>query len=81
MVDDLPRFSTEVLHHMPFADAVLRLRELSLGGIDAEFWAAIRANLNRLEDARDWWAVCRRPLTPVMSEPEVLAAAADHLPA
>ena len=44
------------------------------------FWAAIRGNLNRLDDAREWWEVCRRPLAPVVSEPELLAVAAEHLP-
>ena len=44
------------------------------------FWAAIRGNLNRLDDAREWWEVCRRPLAPVVSEPELLAAAAEQLP-
>ncbi len=80
VVDDLPRFSAAVLHHLSYADVAPRLRELGLGGIDAEFWAAIRGNLNRLDDAREWWEVCRRPLAPVVSEPELLAAAAEHLP-
>ena len=80
VVDDLPRFSAAVLHHLPFADVAPRLRELGLGGIDAAFWAAIRGNLDRLEDAREWWEVCRRPLAPVVTEPELLAAAAEHLP-
>lgn len=80
MVDDLPRFSTAVLHHLSHAEVATRLRELGLGGIDADFWLAIRGNLDRLENAREWWEVCRRPLAPVVSDPQLLAAAADHLP-
>ena len=80
MVDDLPRFSAAVLHHLSHSDVAPRLRALGLGGIDDEFWAAIRGNLNRLDDAREWWEVCRRPLAPVVSEPDLLAAAADRLP-
>ena len=80
VVEDLPRFSAAVLHHLSYADAAPRLRELGLGGIDAEFWTAIRGNLTRLDDAREWWEVCRRPLAPVVTEPELLAAAAEHLP-
>jgi glutamyl-tRNA synthetase len=79
-VDDLPRFSAAVLHHMAYADAAPRLREQGLAGIDAEFWTAIRGNLTRLEDARTWWEVCRRPLAPVIVEPQFLTVAADHLP-
>ena len=69
VVEDLPRFSAAVLHHLSYADVAPRLRELGLGGIDADFWAAIRGNLNRLDDAREWWEVCRRPLAPVVTEP------------
>ena len=43
-----------------------RLREEGLGGIDAAFWQAIRGNLGRLEDAREWWEVCSRPLRPMV---------------
>jgi glutamyl-tRNA synthetase len=81
VLDDLPRFSAAVLHHLPFEEVAGRLRELGLGGIDAAFWQAIRGNLARLEDAREWWEVCTRPLAPVVTDPELLAAAADLLPA
>ena len=80
VLDDLPRFSAAVLHHLPFEGVAGRLRELGLDGIDAAFWQAIRGNLARLEDAREWWEVCRRPLAPVVTDPELLAAAADLLP-
>jgi glutamyl-tRNA synthetase len=80
VVDDLPRLSAAVLHHLPFAEVAPRLRELGLGGIDAVFWEAIRGNLARLDDAREWWEVCRRPLSPVVVEPAFLATAADLLP-
>ncbi len=79
-VEDLPRFSAAVLHHLSYSDVASRLRELGLGGIDAGFWAAIRGNLAKLDDAREWWEVCRRPLTPRVTDREVLTAAAEHLP-
>ncbi|MFL5337333.1 MAG: glutamate--tRNA ligase, partial [Geminicoccaceae bacterium] len=50
LVDDLPRFSAAVLHHLPFTDVAARLREEGLGGIDAGFWEAIRGNLAKLEE-------------------------------
>ena len=58
-----------------------RLREAGLGGIDAAFWQAIRGNLGRLEEAREWWEVCSRPLRPIVTERPLLAAAAELLPA
>ena len=80
VVDDLPRFSAAVLHHLPFAAVAPRLRELGLGGVDAGLWQAIRGNLARLEDTRDWWEVCRRTLQPVVADRALLAAAAELLP-
>ena len=80
VVDDLPRFSAAVLHHLPFAEVAARLRQLGLGGMDRDFWEAIRGNLARLQDAREWWEVCRRPLSPVLIETGYLATAADLLP-
>ena len=80
LVDDLPRFSAAVLHHLPFPEVASRLREQGLGGIDAAFWDAIRGNLAKLEDARLWWEVCSRPLRPEVTDRELLSAAADHLP-
>ena len=78
--DDLPRFSAAVLHHRSFDEVAPRLREAGLGGIDAAFWQAIRGNLARLEDAREWWEVCSRPLRPTVIDRDVLAAAAELLP-
>lgn len=80
VVDDLPRLSAGVLHHLPFEAAAPRLREQGLGGIDAGFWDAIRGNLARLDEARDWWEVCRRPLEPITGDRALLAAAAELLP-
>ena len=69
-----------MLHHLPFAAAAARLRELGLGGIDALFWEAVRGNLERLEEARLWWEVCSRPLRPEITDRELLSAAAELLP-
>jgi glutamyl-tRNA synthetase len=80
VVDDLPRFSKEVLHHLPFRAAAPRLRALGLEDAGEAFWTAVRGNLDRLEDAAAWWAVCTRPLGPVLADPELLAAAAVLLP-
>ena len=80
VVDDLPRFSAQVLHHLSFADVAWRLRELGLGGIDEGFWTAIRGNLATLAQSREWWEVCRCPLAPIVPEPALLALAAERLP-
>jgi glutamyl-tRNA synthetase len=80
VVDDLPRFSAAVLHHLPVPAVAGRLQALGLGEVDAAFWEAVRGNLDRLEEVRLWWAVCTEPLRPVVTDPELLAAAAELFP-
>ena len=79
-LDELRRTTAAVLHAIPFAVAEPRLRAMGLAEADPAFWDAVRPNLEHLTDARDWWAVCREPLTPVCEDPGLLAAAADLLP-
>lgn len=77
---DLLRLNARVLHHLPFEAVVARLEQAGLSGVDERFWLAVRPNLERLADARDWWSVTHAPLTPVVEEPEFLAQAAGLLP-
>jgi len=79
-VEELPRFSAAVLHHLPYDEVAPRLTALGLGEAGLTFWDAVRGNIDRLEDARAWWAVCTEPLQPVVTDPDLLAAAADLLP-
>lgn len=79
VVEDLPRFSQAVLHHLPYEAVASRLTALGVAGGEA-FWRAVRGNLGRLEEAQEWWEICTRPLQPVVADPELLAAAAGLLP-
>jgi glutamyl-tRNA synthetase len=40
----------------------------------------LRPNLQRLEDAAEWWRVVAGPVTPVVADAALLAAAAGLLP-
>jgi glutamyl-tRNA synthetase len=66
---------------MPFEAARPRLAALGLGEADAAFWFAVRGNLARLDDARDWWRVCRGPIAPVVEDAAFAKQAASLLPA
>ncbi|MSP66759.1 MAG: glutamate--tRNA ligase [Alphaproteobacteria bacterium] len=78
---DLWRLNAELLRRMPFAAVAERLAAIGLEAADARFWEAVRGNLTRLAEARDWWQVVRSDITPVREDPDVLAAAARLLPA
>ncbi len=74
---ELSRLNAQLLHDMPFDAAYGRL---GISAMDAAFWHAVRQNLGRLEEAREWWELCNEPLAPIIEDGEFLAAAAALLP-
>jgi glutamyl-tRNA synthetase len=74
---ELRAVNAKLLHLTPFEAVANRLPE----GATREFWEAVRPNLERVADAALWWRVCEGPVTPVIEEPDYLAAAAAALPA
>ncbi|MFD2234221.1 glutamate--tRNA ligase [Phaeospirillum tilakii] len=79
-LDALHRLDTRRLHGLAFAEARPRLAELGLPDADEAFWLAVRPNLTHAADAREWWAICRAPLAPVIEDAAFTRAAADLLP-
>jgi len=78
--DELYRLNAKILHHTAFADVKDRLLALGLDGIDESFWNAVRPNLEILSDIREWWAVAKGPVTPVISDLDFAKQAAELLP-
>ena len=72
---DLATLSARCLHHMDHADVANRLP----AGIGPAEWQTIRPNLTRLDDAAAWHAIIAGPITPVIEEPDYIAAAAAML--
>lgn len=78
--------STRLLHAKPFAEIAPKLATFGISGPKAEaFWAALHGNIDRIEDAQDWWALITTPQhfagqAGGIMEPEFLAQAADLLP-
>lgn len=76
---ELRTVNARLLHERAYADVAGRLTEMGVGGGEA-FWLAVRANVEVLADARDWWQVVAGPVTPEIEDEELGAAAADLLP-
>src|SRR5690606_8923530 len=56
--DELFVLNRALLHHMPFEDVRDRLQLLGIADERADaFWNAVRGNLDKLADARDWWRI------------------------
>ncbi|MEH3119037.1 MAG: glutamate--tRNA ligase [Methylorubrum populi] len=78
---ELDGMNARLVHAMPFPEASARLAALGIPEAVAEpFWTAVRANLGRVAEAGDWWRVVTGPVTPAISEPDLIAAAARLLP-
>ncbi|WP_267425585.1 glutamate--tRNA ligase [Methylobacterium sp. GC_Met_2] len=78
---ELDGLNARLVHAMPYADVADRLADLGVKADRAEaFWLAVRANLNRVAEAAEWWRVVAGPVEPVLIEPTVIAAAQDSLP-
>lgn len=77
---ELDRLNEKWLHALPYADVQPRLHALGLDDMDEAFWEQIRGNLSSLAEARDWWELLRRPLTPVIEDTDFTAHAAALLP-
>ena len=77
---ELTALSSAVLHRYEFSDVAHRLRELGLADATEGFWLAVRGNLTRLSDARDWWNVTTGAIDPLIDDPGFATTAAALLP-
>jgi len=81
---DLGHLNRQLIHHFNFDAVKARLEQLGIGGQRAaEFWAAVRDNLDNVEEAAKWWAIvteAQLPFTVDEDDREFLAAAAELLP-
>lgn len=62
---ELERLNPKVLHLYSY-NQVKDTPELK--AINEEFWLSVRSNLTRLADIREWWAICKEPLSPVIEK-------------
>jgi len=60
-----------------------KLAAIGLDNVDEEFWIAVRANLEKLSDIKDWWHVAKEDITPVIEDEDAdyIATALTLLPA
>ncbi|MEQ9640263.1 MAG: glutamate--tRNA ligase [Alphaproteobacteria bacterium] len=75
LLDDL---NPKVLHATDYAQVAARLGDLGVDG--PALWDAVRGNLSKLDEARDWARICIGPVEPLREELAFLDEAADLLP-
>lgn len=80
-MEELLRLNGKIIHQTAFEDVNVRLAHMGLEELDESFWNAVRPNLSRLEDIREWWNVAKGPVEPVIEDESYIAQALDMLPA
>ncbi len=78
--DEIVRLNGKIIHETNFSDVNIRLAQMGLADLDESFWLAVRANLQKLSDIREWWHVAKGPVQPKIEEPDFIAEAATLLP-
>lgn len=79
--EELYRLNAKILHETEYGAIKEKLIALDLEELDEEFWLAVRSNIEKLSDVKEWWDVANGPVTPVIDDPEFLAEALQVLPA
>ncbi|MEL6112494.1 MAG: glutamate--tRNA ligase [Pseudomonadota bacterium] len=74
--DDLWSLNAKLLHDMPFAAVADRAGD----GVDEPLWNAVRANITRVSEARDWHAIVYGTITPVIEDKTFTDVAATCVP-
>ncbi len=78
---ELDVLNRQIVHQLPFETVAARLAAVGVdtGDPRAEgFWTVIRANVEKVEDAADWWAiVTQAPATDAVLEGDDLAYARE----
>jgi glutamyl-tRNA synthetase len=77
---ELERLNEKLLHQLSYNAVAERLQHMGLETLDEPFWLAIRENLKRLADAKDWWEMVYQPITPVIEDERFTQDAAALLP-
>ncbi len=78
--DELLRLNARIIHATEFDDVNVRLARMGLPDLDEEFWVAVRPNLQKLEDIKEWWGVAKGPVEPLIEDPAFIEEAATLLP-
>ncbi len=78
--EELELLNHKLIIHLEFEDVKESLAKMHLGQIDEKFWLAVRPNLHKLSDIKNWWEICMHPKKANDLDYNFLAIAARELP-
>lgn len=73
--EELKHFNTKLIHTLPYSAVKDRVN------VDEQFWNAVKANLNIIDDVKSWAEICHQKVNPIVEDKELTDMAAEILPA
>ena len=58
LYEELERLNHKLLCYLDFQEVRTKITEILGYEIDENFWLAVRNNLNKLEEIKNWWQIC-----------------------
>lgn len=78
--EELERLNHKLLINLSFDEVKDRLRDIGAEKVDEKFWMAVRGNLQKLPEIKDWWNICYSPSKISGLDVAFLQQAASLLP-
>lgn len=78
--DELIRLNKKIIHQTTYGEVQTRLAKLGLEELDENFWNAVRANLEKVSDIKDWWTVAKGPVSPRVEDADFATKAIELMP-
>ena len=77
---ELEKINGQIIQDLSFDTVKDQLSASGVGG-GALFWETVRGNITVVGEAKIWWDICTREISPIINSKEVTKAAAVLLPA
>ena len=78
--EELERLNHKLLLNSSFDEIKDRLHEIGAKDVDEKFWLAIRGNIQKLHEVKDWWNICHSPSAVSGLDKTFLELASSLLP-
>lgn len=78
--EELYLLNHKLVINLEFMQVKNRLAEMGLEQINEQFWYAVRPNLQKLSDIKQWWDICQKPVQAKVEDASLLNIAANTLP-
>ncbi len=80
MPEELEHLNHKLVITLEFNDIKTYLQKNELNKVDENFWLAVRPNLQKLSEIKEWWQICHAPTKVQGLDQALLEIAANTLP-